>query len=290
MVRSAWPEGHCGDCGKTALPTAENRYRLCGKVVLTGDRQDHHRIEARGHDRPHAAGRIIGIEVKADAAARRDAAKHLAWLRDQIGDRFVKGMVLHTGPCICDLDDRDLAVPISTLWAWSDQHKPASGFGASAWHSNNYNHLGCRADGAGAAAGAVRGAAVHGSTPHADVERGASGGPRAARHPEGPGLEPTGWRWILRATRACPKAAKPWPSGLFLVGGQGSGAMPSGQESQSTRVQTSSETQFQTARTTCRLPGTSACAFHRRRKSTTRIRSHHRRALPRAGWRTTTGS
>lgn len=60
--------------------------------------------------------RLIGIEVKADAAPGRDAAKHLCWLRDRIGERFVRGAVLHTGPRMYELDERIVAVPISTLW------------------------------------------------------------------------------------------------------------------------------------------------------------------------------
>jgi hypothetical protein len=45
------------------------------------------------------------------------AARHLAWLRDEFGDRFVAGVVLHTGPRAYELGDRLLAVPICTLWA-----------------------------------------------------------------------------------------------------------------------------------------------------------------------------
>lgn len=61
--------------------------------------------------------RLIGIEVKASAAPGRDAAKHLRWLRDEMGERFVTGVVLHTGPRVYELDERIVAVPISTLWA-----------------------------------------------------------------------------------------------------------------------------------------------------------------------------
>ena len=61
--------------------------------------------------------RLIGLEVKADAAPDRAAAKHLCWLRDQMGERFVQGVVLHTGPRVYELDERIIAVPISTLWA-----------------------------------------------------------------------------------------------------------------------------------------------------------------------------
>jgi predicted AAA+ superfamily ATPase len=61
-------------------------------------------------------GRVIGVEVKADAAPGRRAARHLAWLRDRLGDRFVAGVVLHTGPRPFALDERIVAAPISSIW------------------------------------------------------------------------------------------------------------------------------------------------------------------------------
>lgn len=60
---------------------------------------------------------IVGIEVKATGAPRSAAARHLVWLRDQLGDRFARGVVLHTGTETYELDDRIVAAPISTLWA-----------------------------------------------------------------------------------------------------------------------------------------------------------------------------
>ena len=63
------------------------------------------------------SGHIIGIEVKAAAAVSRDDARHLAWLRDEEGDRFLAGIVLHTGPGFVPLADRLWAAPISSLWA-----------------------------------------------------------------------------------------------------------------------------------------------------------------------------
>lgn len=63
------------------------------------------------------AGRVLGLEVKADAAPTADAAKHLAWLRDELGDRFVAGVVLHTGPRAYALGERIVAAPICTLWS-----------------------------------------------------------------------------------------------------------------------------------------------------------------------------
>ena len=64
-----------------------------------------------------AGGRLVGLEIKADAAPTSDSARHLAALRDRYPDTFVAGIVLHTGPRAYRLGDRLLAVPISTLWA-----------------------------------------------------------------------------------------------------------------------------------------------------------------------------
>lgn len=62
------------------------------------------------------AGRILGLEIKAGAAPDADDAKHLVWLRDELGERFIAGAVLHTGPAIYRISDRILAVPICALW------------------------------------------------------------------------------------------------------------------------------------------------------------------------------
>lgn len=63
------------------------------------------------------AARVVGVEVKADSAPTRDTGRHLAWLRQELGDRFLAGVVLHTGPRAYRLADGISAAPISTLWA-----------------------------------------------------------------------------------------------------------------------------------------------------------------------------
>jgi predicted AAA+ superfamily ATPase len=63
------------------------------------------------------AHRLVAIEVKATAAPRLDAARHLIWLRDQLGERFAAGVVLHTGTRVFQLDDRIIAAPVATLWS-----------------------------------------------------------------------------------------------------------------------------------------------------------------------------
>jgi predicted AAA+ superfamily ATPase len=60
--------------------------------------------------------RIVGIEVKASGAPGSAAARHLVWLRDQIGKDFHRGVVFHTGPRVYELDDRIVAMPIAALW------------------------------------------------------------------------------------------------------------------------------------------------------------------------------
>lgn len=61
--------------------------------------------------------RVVGIEVKATAAPGLDDARHLIWLRDQLGDQFMGGVVLHTGPSAFALSTRIVAAPISAIWA-----------------------------------------------------------------------------------------------------------------------------------------------------------------------------
>lgn len=59
---------------------------------------------------------LIGLEVKAGAAPGLRDAKHLLWLRDALGNRFVAGVVLHTGPRLFELSEKIIAAPISVLW------------------------------------------------------------------------------------------------------------------------------------------------------------------------------
>jgi len=63
------------------------------------------------------AQRAVAIEIKADAAPSLDAAKHLRWLKGELGERFVLGIVLHTGPRRYELEERIVAAPIGALWA-----------------------------------------------------------------------------------------------------------------------------------------------------------------------------
>ncbi len=64
-----------------------------------------------------ADGRLAGVEVKASATVRGEDFKHLATMRDRIGDeRFVRGVVLYTGGERLPFGERLEAWPITTLW------------------------------------------------------------------------------------------------------------------------------------------------------------------------------
>ncbi len=91
------------------------------QISATRARLHHLRTEQGRHEIDLIAelpGRgVVGIEVKASAAptARRDA-KHLSWLREELGERFLAGVVLHTGPHMYELDEKIIAAPIAVLW------------------------------------------------------------------------------------------------------------------------------------------------------------------------------
>jgi predicted AAA+ superfamily ATPase len=60
--------------------------------------------------------RVLALEFKATAAPSGNDARHLIWLRDELGERFVAGAVMHTGPHAFQLADRILAVPLCAMW------------------------------------------------------------------------------------------------------------------------------------------------------------------------------
>jgi len=92
------------------------------EVELSATRPRLHHLRARdgGHevdllvDMP--LGNVLAIEIKATAAPKAPDARHLVWLRDRLGERFLGGAVLHTGPRPFRLAERIFALPISTLW------------------------------------------------------------------------------------------------------------------------------------------------------------------------------
>jgi predicted AAA+ superfamily ATPase len=69
-------------------------------------------------DDPRPGRFLLTGSVKADLEAATwpgTGRRHLAWLQDRLGERFVRGAVFHTGPRLYELDDRIVAVPICAL-------------------------------------------------------------------------------------------------------------------------------------------------------------------------------
>ncbi len=67
-------------------------------------------VEAQG-------GRVAGIEVKAAIDVDERDFRHLAYLRDKLGDRFANGVVFHCGTEPVRWGDRLVSLPISALWS-----------------------------------------------------------------------------------------------------------------------------------------------------------------------------
>jgi uncharacterized protein len=63
----------------------------------------------------NAAGQVVGIEVKASASVSKSDFKHLHFLREQLGGRFFRGVVLYAGTESISFDDQLEAVPLGTL-------------------------------------------------------------------------------------------------------------------------------------------------------------------------------
>ena len=65
-----------------------------------------------------ADGRVSGVEVKSSSTIRSDDFKHLATMRDRLGEaRFTKGIVFYPGEERLPFGDRLEAWPLSTLWS-----------------------------------------------------------------------------------------------------------------------------------------------------------------------------
>lgn len=62
-------------------------------------------------------GRVVALEIKATAAVGRSDARHLLALRDALGERFLAGAVVHSGPGLFTLDDRVHAIPLCAVWS-----------------------------------------------------------------------------------------------------------------------------------------------------------------------------
>jgi predicted AAA+ superfamily ATPase len=95
---------------RAQLATAETQPRLFHLRQEKGQHEVDIIVEYGG-------GRVFALEIKASSAPKKEDIRHLIWLRDELGDRFVGGAILHTGPRAFMFDDRIAAAPISVMWA-----------------------------------------------------------------------------------------------------------------------------------------------------------------------------
>lgn len=64
----------------------------------------------------NAAGKVVGVEVKAAATVKAADLRGLRKLADHAGDSFKMGVLLYDGDETLPLGDRIWAAPLSTLW------------------------------------------------------------------------------------------------------------------------------------------------------------------------------
>jgi predicted AAA+ superfamily ATPase len=61
-------------------------------------------------------GRVVGIEVKASATVRPKDFRGLRQLQEAVGDRFMRGLVLHDHDRVTPFGEKLQAAPLSILW------------------------------------------------------------------------------------------------------------------------------------------------------------------------------
>jgi len=61
-------------------------------------------------------GRVAAIEIKASSTVGQKDLRQLRWFADRLGDRFVGGALLHTGPTAAPFGAKLVALPIAAIW------------------------------------------------------------------------------------------------------------------------------------------------------------------------------
>lgn len=97
----------------------ESLATLCVRVAAQAAEADIAHLRTRNGDhevdlvvvRPD--GGVVGVEVKLAAAVSDSDGKHLRWLRDQLGSRFVDGLIITTGPTAYRRRDGIAVVPLA---------------------------------------------------------------------------------------------------------------------------------------------------------------------------------
>lgn len=97
----------------------ESLVTLCVRVAAQAGEVDIAHLRTRNGDhevdlvvvRPDCG--VVGVEVKLAAAVSDSDGKHLRWLRDQLGSRFVDGLIITTGPTAYRRRDGIAVVPLA---------------------------------------------------------------------------------------------------------------------------------------------------------------------------------
>jgi predicted AAA+ superfamily ATPase len=73
-------------------------------------------------------GRVVAIEVKSTTSPDQKDLRGLEFLRENYGERFVRGILLYTGERTLPFGDRLWMMPVDALWRWgATPFAPASG-------------------------------------------------------------------------------------------------------------------------------------------------------------------
>ena len=63
------------------------------------------------------SGNIVGVEVKSNERVTANDFKGLRYLQEKSKDKFITGIVMHTGKQCIPFDKKLYAIPISALWS-----------------------------------------------------------------------------------------------------------------------------------------------------------------------------
>ncbi len=61
-------------------------------------------------------GKLVGVEVKSAATVTSDDFRGLRWMQDEVGEKFVRGVVLYAGDEVVVGNKNTVALPMGWLW------------------------------------------------------------------------------------------------------------------------------------------------------------------------------
>ena len=97
--------------------------QLRPEIALSHPRPTLHHLRVEGGRREIdlvvelSAARVVAVEFKAGTGPTDSDARHLFWLRDQLGSNFAGAAVIHSGPGVYELGEQIYAVPLCAIWS-----------------------------------------------------------------------------------------------------------------------------------------------------------------------------